>query len=459
MLRRIGLSVALTALTQLVSAEVLSLDQAVDRSLKYDARIREQEQLVEVARGLQKEADEASSSIYDFNFFVGLAPKEKGSLFEESASDQQGSDVPAELKVKLRSDAFDIKAVAPWYNFQFSVIKPLATFGKIKNYSEAAQANVEVKKGEVSAQRARIVADVHRAYYGFLTAQDTRLLMEDVRGRLSKATELVQNWLNDGKGNIKQSDLFALQTAGALVARYIAEASGYEKVALDGLRTLTGIGLGKDLELADKKLVPVDLPKDTLKELQARALAQRPEMAQLEAGLAARRSLVEATKSESNPNLYTGVVGSIAYTPGRTAQRNPFLFDIFNHAALTPVVGLKWDWDSGRQPARVQQAQSELNALVEKSSFARDGIPFQVAEAYAKTQAFHAMVDELAQSSRAGRRWMISSYADFEAGLEESAKVMTAFQGYILAHADYLRTVNDYNMQVVQLRFVTGDLK
>lgn len=430
-------------------AETINLEQAVERTLRHDARIREQDQLVEVARGLQKEAEDASGFVYDFNMFVGLAPKERGSLFEE--------DVTGEAK--LRSDAFDVKAVAPWYNFQFSIIKPLATFGKIKSYTEAAQANVEVKKGEVGVQRASIVLDVHRAYYGFLTAQDTRLLMEDVKARLDKSMALVQGWLDDGNGKTKQSDLFALQTAGALVNRYIAEARGYEKIAMEGLRTLTGIGSGKELELADKKIAPVDLPKESLKDLQSRALAQRPEMAQLEAGLTARRALVDAKRSESNPNLYTGVVGSIAYTPGREAPRNPYILDIFNHAALTPVVGMKWDWDSGRQPARVAQAQSELNALIEKSSFARDGIPFQVSEAYQKVHAYRNMVDELAQSSRAGRRWMISSYADFEAGLEESSKVMTAFQGYILAHSDYLRTTNDYNLHVAHLRLVTGDFK
>lgn len=450
-MRRLLLACCCVASVSPVAAgEVLSLDQAIDRALKYDARVREQEHLVEAARGLQKEAEDATDSIFDVNFFVGLAPKTRGDAFEEY---QEGE------SPQIRKDIFDIKGIAPWYNLEFTVIKPLWTFGKIENYTEAAQANVEVKKGDVALQRASIIYDVHRAYYGYLTAQDTRLLMEDVRGRLTKAIELVEGWLNDGNGKTKQSELFALQTATSLVGRYIAEAQGYEKIALDGLRTLTGVGLGKDLELADKKLAPVDLPKESLKDLQARALAQRAEIAQLDAGLTARRALVEAKKSESNPNVYAGVAGSVAYTPGRDATQSTYVYDIFNHGALTPIVGIKWNWESGRAPARVSQAQSELNALVEKNSFARQGIPFQVAESYQKVQSYKAMVDELAQSSRAGRRWMISSYADFEAGLEESAKVMTAFQGYILAHADYLRTVNDYNMNVVQLRFVTGDLK
>lgn len=451
---RCWLLMGAVVLTTDAVADVVNLEQAVDRALRHDARIREQDQLVEVARGVQKEAEDATHVTYSTNLFVGLAPKARGSLFEK---DPSAGDNNAGLK--LRSDAFDLKAVTPWYDFEFAVIKPLATFGKIKHYTEAAQANVDVKKGDVALQRAAIILDVHRAYFGYLTAQDTRLLMEDVKLRLEKATTLVQGWLDNGNGKIKQSDLFALQTAGALVNRYIAEAQGYEKIAMEGLRTLTGATAGKELELADKKLAPVDLPKESLKDLQARALTQRPEIAQLDAGMTARRALVEAKKSERNPNIYAGVVGSLAWTPGRVHLDNPYIYDPFTHGAMTPIVGLKWDWDSGRQPARVNQAQSELNALVEKSSFARDGIPFQVSEQYQHVHAHHAMVDELTQSSRAGRRWMISSYADFEAGLEESSKVMTAFQGYIVAHSDYLRTVNDYNMYVAQLKFVTGDFK
>jgi len=53
---------------------------------------------------------------------------------------------------------------------------------------------------------------------------------------------------------------------------------------------------------------------------------------------------------------------------------------------------------------------------------------------------------------------MISTYADFEAGLDEAEDVLTAFQGYVLIHSDYLSTVNDFNMHLVKLQFVTGNL-
>jgi hypothetical protein len=37
--------------------------------------------------------------------------------------------------------------------------------------------------------------------------------------------------------------------------------------------------------------------------------------------------------------------------------------------------------------------------------------------------------------------------------------VADAMRNYILAQTDYLRTVNDYNMNVAQLARLTGELK
>lgn len=431
------------------SAETLTLQQALDRAIKADPRIREREQHVVAARALEQEAENSDDLIYDVNVFVGLAPKHTGELL---TTDSNGN-------VVSRSDEHDIAGIAPWYNLRLSIIKPLFTFGKTEHFTEAAKQNVKVKQGDVLLEKTRIRFDVYRAYYGYLTARDTRLLLEDVQGRLDKAIGLLEKWLSEGKGTAKQSDVFALQTSAALVNRYLAEAKGIESINLDGLRVLTGIGLGNKLELAEKRIVPVELPKDSLKQLQKRALKNRPEIVQLQAGLNARRSLVKANKSNKKPNVYAAVVGTFATTPGRTDINNPFVFDPFNHASATPVVGFKWDWESGKQPAQVKQVQAELDALIEKSAYARQGIPFQVAEQYQHVQSYHSMVDELAKGSRAGRRWMISSYADFEAGVEEAERVMTAFQGYVLAHSDYLKAVNEYNMHVVKLRNVTGDIQ
>jgi len=429
-------------------AETVTLDQAVNQALNHDPRIEEVNHLVNAARAMVDEAQGHKGWSIDLNSFLGVAPAVSGGLFEG------GSCTPGNCTV--RSDRYDLSSLSLWGDVTLTAVKPLYTFGKVENYTKAAEANVEVKQGDVRLKRGETVLDVKRAYFGYLAARDGYLLLTDVKKRVDGTIELVKQWLQNQNGNVRQSDLYALQSGSALIGRYLDEADALEKVALDGLKVLTGAGLGSDLTVADRALTPVEMPAMDLPALEQQALAKRPEMSQVEAGLRARRALVAANKANSRPNLYAGVGGLLSYSPNRDTLDNPYIYDPFNDAALTPVVGLKWDWSGGVQSAQVAQAEAELNALISKAAQAREGIPFQVAEQYHQVQAFHDAVAHMADASRSARRWMIASFADFEAGQTAGDKVVTAFQGYVLAHTQYLQTVFDYNMHVAQLLHVTG---
>jgi outer membrane protein TolC len=431
---------------------VLDLPQSIERAINTDPRIAEKEKLVDAARALLDEAQGADGWLFGVNSFIGLAPKLRGGFFETT-------DAGGEKVVGIPDDAFDFNGISPWYYVDFSLIKPLHTFGKQENYVKAATGNIQIKKGDVALRRGETMLEVTRAYNGYLAARDTRFLLEDTLKKFEASVELVEGWLERGEGTSKQSDLYALRTGTALLGRYIAEASGFEKIAMTGLRLLTGISSDDTLNLADKRLSPVALPEGELKELQSKALVQRPEISQLTAGLKARRALVRAKKSDANPNLYTGVVGVISFAPSRENLSEVSTYDPFYSAGATPVLGLKWDWSSGRQPAQVAQAQAELEATLAVKSFAQQGIPFQVAEQYHTVHSHHKMVQKLYEGSRNGRRWMISSYADFEAGIEEADKVINAFLGYVQAYSDYLKTVNDYNLHVARLKVITGEIQ
>ena len=434
--------------------EPINLDQAVEMALQFDPRIKEQQQLVGVARGMLDEAEAAYSWRAEVNSFVGVTTGVDGGFYEDGAER-----CPAGSDCVPRSDLYDVTSLSPWVNAEISLIRPLYTFGKVENYADAARGNIVVKEAEVELTQARTRLDVSRAYFGFLAARDSRKLMEDAIGRLEQALSLVEEWLEEGEGKATLSDMFALKSGLALLNRYQAQAQALENVALDALKLLTGIGLEGEIEVADSQIRPLPPPEDELRALQQQALEQRPEMKQVEAGLKARRALVEAKKAESLPNVYAGFGAGMAYSPGRDRLDSPHIFDPFNYVAATPVIGLQWSWAGQTQAARVTQAQAELDALVEKASLARLGIPLQVSEEFRQVHAYSKAVEEMTDASINARRWMIAAYADFEAGIKEADKVLTAFQAYVLAHGDYIRTVNDYNIHVVRLSLAIGVLK
>lgn len=432
------------------AVEPLDFDTALQRALEGDHRIKEREHYVKAARALKDEANGSDDWIVGLNTFVGLTTQVDGGFYDDAGESCSSS-------CSSRSDNTDINGLTPWFNLQLSLIKPLYTFGKVENYAKAAEGNIALKQGDVALRRNETTLEVSKAYYGYLAARDTRKLLADIDKRLQSAVDLLEEWLNEGREDVKQSDLYALKAGQSLVLGYQAQARALEKVGEAGLRMLTQWPAEEPLLLLERRIRPLPLPMYSLAELQQQALAQRPEIAQVSAGLKARKALVAAKKSDGMPNIYAGIVAGAAYSPGRDQLDNPHVYDPFNYEGATPVIGLKWDFSTGVQPARVAQAQAELDATLELAAFARQGIPFQVAESYYQVQGYSEMVASFEQSSRSARRWMIASYVDFEAGIEKSEKIMSALQTYVLVHSQYLQTVYEYNMQVKKLAVVSGE--
>ena len=432
-----------------VQAETINLQQAVEMSLAADPRIKEREQVVEAARGMLQEVQGNAGWRVSANAFIGLAPEVEGGFYQGGA---YSGTTP-------RTDGDEFNGVSDWTHLSFALIKPLYTFGKIERYGEAAQGNIDLKDGELRQTRGDIVYQAKRAYFGFLTARDSRLFLEDMQVRLNKAVSGVERDLKEETGESRQSDLYALQSAKGLIGKYVQQARAVEKITLDGLKVLIGLPLKSDLSLVDERIEPVPFPQVGLAEFQSRALQNRPEMQQLEAGLRTRRALVEAKKADRMPDVYAGVVGEFNYASQRERLDNPYLTDLYNGGGVTPVVGVKWDNAFDVSTARVNQAQAELEAINHKKAFAVAGIPWEVAEAYANAQANFESQRELAEGAAAARRWMVASLADFSAGLGGGDKVAEAVRNYALTQIEYLRTIDDYNMNVAQLARLTGELK
>ena len=449
MVKRIQMLVAgcaLGVLSQIASAQVITLDQAVQMCMNVDPSIKEKRDLVEAARALLEEAQGHRGLIFDANMFEGFAPAVHGGFYQGGA---YSGTTP-------RADGPLPDGLSDWTSLQFAVIKPLYTFGKISEYSEAAKANIEVQHGEVLLRQAEMIKKVKRAWYAYLTARDMRRLLEDVQGHLNDAISLVNSNLAADNGQSKQTDLYALQAAQGMLSKYIIQAVAVENISMAGLKLLTGVDPHTDLEVADDSLAPVPFPKGTLPDFKALAVADRPEMMQLEAGLRARRALVQAKKDSLYPNIYAGIIGEANYASNRTMLNNPYLYDPFNNVGLTPVIGVKWDLEASVLPAQIAEEKAKLDALNDKAQFAQAGIPFEVSEAWYHLQADYQSQLALAKGSAAGRRWMIAALADFNAGLEKADKVADALKTYALTQAEYLQTVADYDLDVAELNKVTG---
>ncbi len=445
----IGLGALLCSGSGLYAQETLDLEQAIELAMAHDPRIDEKLAFVRKAQGLMQEADGGKGLRYSIDSFLALSSGLDGGFYEGGKNSCSGD-------CKPRDDQYDFDdGLSVWGGMKFSIIKPLLTFGRVENYQKAAQNNILIKQQDVTLQRDEVGLQVVKAYFGYLTARDSRYLLEGTRRRLVAALDLVDEWIQSGSGKATLSDRYALESGLGLLDKFLSEATALEQIAMAGLKLLTGRS-EEIIELVERSLQPLPLPPESLQDWIDLAQSNRAEFKQVEAGLNARRALVEVNRAEKKPIVYAGVAGSLAYAPNRDSLDNPYIYDPFNHAAVSPLLGLRWQWEQGTQPARVVQAQADLDALVHKASFARKGIPFQIREQYLSMQAKHKSIESMKKSSKSARRWMIAAYSDFEAGLEEADSIFNALQVYVISYAEYLRTVNEYNNHVLKLKSVSG---
>jgi len=432
-------------------SEPITLKQATHMALNADPRIEEQRANVAAAKALIQKVKGEGGVRFETNLYAGLAPKAKSGVFTNGTNTcSAGSDCT------LRNDSYKLDSgITVSTGLTASIIMPLYTFGKLENYETAARLNSRVKDEEVSLAKGKTWLTVRRAYWGYLTARDTRRMLESVRHRVKNTAQSIKKKVDAGNG--KMSDLYALQNGLAQLDRYIAEARGVEHVALDGLKTIIGVPIAESVTVADPHIKAVSMPGDKLKKYAQEALANRPEMRMAQSGMAALRHYVTARKDERYPNIYAGLMASGQYTPGRDRINNPYIFDPLNYGMATPVVGIKWKFNPGVAAANVSEAEARLQGVVAKAQLAQQGIPFQVSEAYHRMHALKQQIAALDRAKDASKHWMISSFLDFQAGLVDGSKLAEAVKANASAQAEYFSVLNDYNMQVAKLHIATGD--
>ena len=225
----------------------INLDKAIELAYGYDARIDEKKAFVRKAEAVLAEAKGSEGFQYGATSFLAITRGLEGGFYEGGAESCSNNCSP-------RDDNYDLDdGLSFWAGLSFSIIKPLMTFGRLENYQLAAQKNILVKQQEVILQRDVIRLDVVKAYYGYLTARDSRYLLEDTRKRLEGALQTANEWIDRGKGNVSLSDRYALESGMGLIGSYLAEARGVESIALEGLKLLTGMQ-EELLEVEDKRL-------------------------------------------------------------------------------------------------------------------------------------------------------------------------------------------------------------
>ena len=330
---------------------------------------------------------------------------------------------------------------------------PIYTFGKYRAGKTAARAGIKTAEQERVKTLNQVVYDVRRAYFGTQLSLDLQSMISEGKGKLTKAVEKLEARLNADDPRVKQVDYWRLLSTLSEIESRESEALRLEASARVALEILSGI---KPAIVPECALEPVKSEILELSEHLDRALANRPEVEQLNAAKSAGEANLVVKRAGYLPDIILALAANFASTPIVTDIDNPFIIDRGNFRAAFAGLVAKWELDFAGTNARIKAAKAEIESLKAKTEEAHRGIELEVTALFEHLQDSKRRMNSWARAERETRKWFISAGQGYEVGTMSAKDLEDSIEGYLSARSKHLMAIAEYNLAIAGLEQATG---
>ncbi|MBK8998170.1 MAG: TolC family protein [Myxococcales bacterium] len=331
-------------------------------------------------------------------------------------------------------------------------VVPLWTFGKISNLWDAAEAQIKVGEHEVKKEKNDVKLSVRRAYYGVLLARDSLALVREAAKQIDKHLGRLEARVDAGEGD--DIELLKLKMYRAELEARESEAQKQERIALAGLRFLTGVK--GPFDVPDKPLTRVRHTLAPLGRYLDAARLFRPEVNMARAGVLARQAQVRLEQSRYFPDLGLGLSARYSRAPEVTNQTNPYVNDSANRFMYGAALALKWKLDFLPQSARVAQARAQLEEIRATERYALGGVGTEVEQSFAEATDAAKRVDAYTRAQGYARQWLIKVQQGIDVGTFDDEDIVSPAKEYALKRFSQMSAVYEYNIAIAKLSQATG---
>src|SRR6266446_3596167 len=412
----------------------LTLEQCLERALTYSPDVNEVQTEIRIAESQLAQAKAGRLPQANFTGINGVVNGAKGNAVTGSTTSHYG----------------------PFSKGELEIIQPLYTFGRLSSEILAASRGVDVKRAATQNARAATIATVKELYYNLLLSRQLKALLDEVQENFTKALTTAEKRLEAGEGTITQQDILKLRIGLSSVSREVYTLERAIAVTRGALMRQLGIPFEDDFDIAETSLEPVTVQLQPLARYLEQAGLQRPDIAQLEAGLAARQARVDAARGAYYPSFF--IAGGLRYAtaPNRESQDSPFAKDDFNFFSGGAVLGLRWQLDFWMTNAKVEERLAELSQVEVQKQNATSGIALDIQRRYLEVQETQQKAEAAQTARRAVRALLATTLANFELGIGEGKEVFENLGLYARIVSEYYTIVRDYNIAAAKLTQATG---
>jgi len=353
---------------------------------------------------------------------------------------------------------FDFGEWGPFFGVQANVAQPL-NIARYRAGRRAAISNVRVTEAEFKKEQIKISEEAQTLYYQRLYALTLQRELASSRGELDRAQRKLVEQLDEGKGDVSQTDVLQIKSGRfALDAGWNEASLGVARTAL-ALRFMLDRSDSDAIALNDTVLTVRPEVVPTLRELQLAALRNHPDLSRLRNGLTAREELLKVAQGELGPDIF--LFGSFKYSKAWSSDRqsggsDPFARDPLNELTAVAGLGMRLNLNFWSSYQKYRKERLELRQLERTEVYAARGILIQLEDAYLKMTSARLDVEESQKALRAADAWLKGAAMKYDLDPVAAKDLIAPFKQALTTRRDYYKAVLDYNTAVAQVFGATG---
>lgn len=367
---------------------------------------------------------------------VGVVPDARGTIFDSPDT------------------ATDLDQLSPFWRFKVELSQPLYTFGRLADAQRAAKSLVASTAAKVEAKEAVAAGLAVRGYFGWLLANGSLSLIDEVRG---KVDELLAKLEDPGEDDPdpEPMDILRAKSYSLQLERLRAGVARDREIAATGLRLLAQRPLDQPIRPLPDELEALTPDDDDIATGLAEA-ANRPELREVELAARAKQYWSAVQRKESLPAV--GIEGRYDYgrAPGREKQDNPFVYEPFNTRSIGAVLAMQWNFNFKQNSATAGKSAAEAAELRAKHEALWVKTQYDVAEAHARLQAARTVLEVSKRSLSSSANWFRLAEENYGLDTASLKDVIDAYSNYIQTRSAHLTAVHDLNLAAVGWRLAIG---
>lgn len=428
----------------------ISLREFIRRGVEKSGQLRYEQGAVAVAEN-RIDAARANRILPDasLNTIHGLIPGVKN-----------GSDDPLEHPPHLWY--LEPNLVNDWENWaiftraEMTAVQPLFAWGAINKAIAAAELGAEAARKEYEAKQTATELQLFELYYSYLLALEIERILVDAEGTVEEVERQIARMQEEGDPALKERDVFQFE-----IYRSEFEVQKTEvregKARIERIwNYILGDGNGvvwlPDTDFLEE--VPYEIrPYDFYRTL---AMASRPEMKGVEAGMQAYRNAVEAVKASGKPVLFIGLTASYAYTPNRPRQRNPFIINNTNFASAGFGFGIRQSLNFGAIRNRIEREEIEFNRVRDLKNAIEDGIVLELNERYMQATVAGERVQRIREALVTTRNWVRHEQLNYDFGIGEVEDLVDSVRKELELRVELQQRIFELNLRMAALYRAAG---